>query len=194
VAFSARITDDPGDRSTVRWVFDDGSTATGASVRKAFATPGPHRATATATDTTGLRGTAATTITVAAPPAPPAPAAASGDSAGGALTPPARPTLKRSSITFGKLGALRLRRGRVAVPVRCDGACSAVLTLRTKGRRPAVLGKASFRLTRAGARTVAVKLSKSGLRRLRRARTTSIVVVVQSGKAAKLQRAARVRG
>jgi hypothetical protein len=196
--FTARVSDDPGDTSTVTWRFADGSTATGTTVRRSFAGPGDQRATATATDSTGLTGAGAATATVTAPPAPPPPApaaaaASSADPAGDTATRPSSSAGKRARLAFGRLGKLKLRRGRVAIPVRCDGACSATLTLRTAGRKPAVLGRASFKLTRAGARTVTVKLTRSGLRRLRRARTTRISVALRAGNAAELRRAASLQ-
>lgn len=87
VAFSSSGNDpDPGDALTYRWTFDDGASATGASVTHAFTTAGAHSATVTVTDPTGLHATARVTVAVANPsptpghPTPPAP------------TPPPSPT------------------------------------------------------------------------------------------------------
>ena len=56
-----------------------------------------------------------------------------------------------------------------------------------------MLGRATVKFTRAGARTVSVKLTKSGLRRVRRARTTKVVVALREAGFAELRRTARVR-
>lgn len=63
IQYVAIATDpDPGETPTVTWAFDDGDTATGLAVTKAFATPGTHVATVTATDPAGE--TAVTTVAV----------------------------------------------------------------------------------------------------------------------------------
>ena len=70
---------DPGDTLTFTWGFDDGGSAAGATVTHAFATPGVHAATVTATDPSGLTGTSTVLVTVLArrtagsPPPPPPP-------------------------------------------------------------------------------------------------------------------------
>ena len=79
------------------------------------------------------------------PPPPPAPAAA--------LTVPRVPT---------KLAFLRSK--GVKVKVGCSVACSGAATLSLNGVR---LGRKSFNFTTAGIRTVTVKPSAAGLRRLR---------------------------
>jgi hypothetical protein len=66
VTFAATTTDADGDTPTVSWTFDDGGTASGASVTHKFATAGPHTGTATATDPLGLNATSLTGVTVAA--------------------------------------------------------------------------------------------------------------------------------
>src|SRR5690242_13628423 len=55
----------PGDAVSMRWTFDDGATAPGASVTHAFTRAGRHRATVTATDLDGF--TAATSVFVTVP-------------------------------------------------------------------------------------------------------------------------------
>jgi hypothetical protein len=50
------------------WSFDDGTTAAGAVVEKAFTSPGPHTGTLTVTDPAGLSDDAAVTVTVSVPP------------------------------------------------------------------------------------------------------------------------------
>ncbi len=72
--FSAMGTDPDADPLTYSWVFDDGSTATGQVVGHLFTTVGPHTATVTATDPTGLKATStATTLIVGQTPLPPPP-------------------------------------------------------------------------------------------------------------------------
>jgi hypothetical protein len=81
LAFDGSESSDPDEEElNYAWSFDDGTQATGAVVQKAFATPGPHTATLTVTDPTGLSGASAATVTIAASPAlpfgpPPPPAA-----------------------------------------------------------------------------------------------------------------------
>jgi hypothetical protein len=52
------------------WFFDDGGSASGDSVEHAFATPGPHSATAVGTDPPGVAGTATATVTIVDSSAP----------------------------------------------------------------------------------------------------------------------------
>ncbi len=54
------------------WSFDDGTQASGEVVQKAFATPGPHTATLTVTDPSGLTDAAVVTLTISPLPVGPA--------------------------------------------------------------------------------------------------------------------------
>lgn len=54
----------PNDGLSYAWKFDDGASATGASVSHAFTTPGPHSATVTATDQLGFTAGAPAGVTV----------------------------------------------------------------------------------------------------------------------------------
>jgi hypothetical protein len=66
--FTATTSDpDPGDVVTVTWHFDDGSSATGASVSHAFSKAGTHTATAKATDLDGYSAHASVSVTVGRP-------------------------------------------------------------------------------------------------------------------------------
>jgi PKD repeat protein len=68
VTFIATTSDpDLGDAVVVGWSFDDGTTATGIQVTHAFAGPGLHAATATATDSVGLTTVRAVTVAVTKP-------------------------------------------------------------------------------------------------------------------------------
>jgi hypothetical protein len=65
VPFAVTKASDPdsGDTLAFAWSFDDGASASGPTVTHAFAAPGTHTATVTATDPTGL--TATSTVSVA---------------------------------------------------------------------------------------------------------------------------------
>jgi PKD domain len=65
ITFDASATDaDPEEAPGITWQFDDGATATGASVQHAFASAGQHSATATAADPSGATAAAVTTVTI----------------------------------------------------------------------------------------------------------------------------------
>jgi hypothetical protein len=70
ITFDGSRSSDPddGDTLTYAWSFDDGASATGATVTHAFSTPGTHTATLRVTDPTGLTSTQTATITVPAAP------------------------------------------------------------------------------------------------------------------------------
>jgi PKD repeat protein len=71
ITYTATGTDpDHGDTLTYAWSFDDGASATGASVTHAFTTAGSHTATVTASDPTAqtARASAIVTVAAAAPP------------------------------------------------------------------------------------------------------------------------------
>jgi PKD domain len=65
-SFSAAATDVDDDPLTYSWSFDDGSSAIGSIVDKAFAAAGGHSATLTVTDPAGARATATVPLEVAA--------------------------------------------------------------------------------------------------------------------------------
>lgn len=58
--------DQDGSIMSYFWTFSDGSTASGVSVKKGFATPGTYAATLTVTDNSGLTASASATVTVSA--------------------------------------------------------------------------------------------------------------------------------
>jgi hypothetical protein len=186
--FAATVTDDPGDTSSIVWAFDDGTTASGATVRKAFATPGEHTATVTATDTTGLARTATRTVSILTP-APPFTVIET-------FPDPSRPPVPavarqgRLRAGLGSLKNLRVRRRAVRMPVRCDAACNGTVTVRTAKGRKVVLARAPFTLTRAGSRTVRLELNRSAVKRLRKLRRLKVAVVVTAAGAARVRRSA----
>jgi hypothetical protein len=77
VPFTASEAADPNEGAgalTYSWRFDDGATATGASVTHAFAGGGVHTATLTVSDGSPFTASASTQVTVNAPPPLPLPA------------------------------------------------------------------------------------------------------------------------
>jgi hypothetical protein len=73
VAFSAEDSRDPdaGDTLSYAWRFGDGTSATGKSVTRAYASGGARTVTLTVTDSTGLTDTTTVPLQVDPPPAPP---------------------------------------------------------------------------------------------------------------------------
>jgi hypothetical protein len=72
VPFTAAGSCVPGPEApTIRWRFDDGALAAGASAAHAYATPGRHVATVTVTDAHGHSAQASAAVTVTAPPVAP---------------------------------------------------------------------------------------------------------------------------
>jgi hypothetical protein len=68
LTFDGSESSDPDEEAlTYAWSFDDGTDAAGATVQKAFATPGPHTGTLTVTDPAGVSDDAVATVTIAAP-------------------------------------------------------------------------------------------------------------------------------
>jgi hypothetical protein len=121
-------------------------------------------------------------------PPPPAAAPQGGSQPSQVIVEPPRPR-----VAFGSLGKLRVRRGRIAVPVQCAPACKLRLVLRTSGRRGRTLGSVSETRARSGRRTLSVKLSKAGARVLRARRRTSVVLTVTTPGAATVKRSAVLR-
>ena len=72
VTFTAVGSCVPGPEApTIRWRFDDGALATGATAAHAFATAGRHVATVTVSDARGHSAQASATVVISAAPAPP---------------------------------------------------------------------------------------------------------------------------
>jgi PKD domain len=173
VHFGAKAEDaDPNEFPDVTWVFDDGTTANGLSVSHAFATPGTHKATATATDPAGLTATTAASVVVSAP-IPPRTAVAP---------------------TFG-FKSLKARKGVVRVVLRCPVIatdCAGTVELRF-GRK--LFGRARYAIAHGTKKTTKVRLSKAARKRLRRARRGLRVKVVAKPKgAASKSKAVRLTG
>jgi PKD domain-containing protein len=158
-SFLAGGCDPDGDPVTFTWAFDDGTSAGGSSVLKAFSTAGTHTATVTARDPGGRTTTAQTTIAVTAPPPPPPPPAISilafsmqrtTFAVGSASTPTTAARPPRGSqfrfrlssggavtITIKSLTPGRIVRGRCVKPPRNPGRarrCTRIATVGTLRR------------------------------------------------------------
>lgn len=161
--FEASASDpDPGDDVAIRWDFDDGASVAGAVADHAFATPGAHSATVTATDTAG-----ATTVRVVyvliAPPAPPV--------VGTSIPVPPDIVAPRLALPDRRLRVSST--GRVAIRIRCAAgepeACRGRVSLSVpRGKRRVTIALASFRVPAGAQRTVRPKLRLAGRRLLRR--------------------------
>lgn len=173
VTFKAAAVDaDPSEFPDVTWTFDDGTTASGLVVAHAFATAGPHVATAKATDPTGLSASSGAAVTIF----------------------PAAVPAKAMAPAFG-FKKLRARRGVVGVLLRCPvvaADCAGTIELRlapkpkAKGvaTKTVVLGRKRYALAHGTHRTIRVKLTQSARRRLRRAPHGLLVKVVAKPKGA----------
>ena len=96
---SAAVSDpDEGDTLEVGWNFDDGTSATGATVSHTFTTAGVHTATVIVADPTGLAATADTSVTVN--PAPLVTIPPPGPGTGKDTTPPMVRSLRVAPATF----------------------------------------------------------------------------------------------
>jgi hypothetical protein len=173
VHFGSRAEDaDPNESPDVTWVFDDGATANGLSVSHAFATPGTHKATATATDPAGLTATTSASVVVSAPIPPRT-----------AMAP-----------TFG-FKSLKARKGVVRVVLRCQVIatdCAGTVDLRL-GRR--LLGRARYAIAHGTKKTIELKLSPAARERLRRARRgLRVKVLVKPKGAAAKSKTVRLTG
>jgi hypothetical protein len=160
ITFAATATDsDPEETTTISWSFDDGTSAAGDSVQHAFATPGPHSATATAVDPAGVTGSAGATVTISAP----------------ATATPPDPDRLAPALTIGN-GAVKLTRNGVArIPLTCpatetSGPCQGKLTLTTQRKVRATrrakakkvkLGSVSFSVPAGSTTKVNLKLSNA---------------------------------
>ncbi|MEA2410664.1 MAG: hypothetical protein QOC77_1225 [Thermoleophilaceae bacterium] len=143
-SFDAISSCDPdGDSLSFAWAFDDGATATGATVQHAFATPGNHFGTVTVADSTGRTATATAAVVVTAPPPP----------------PPGFPgvAIKKQSVRVSKKGAAPVK---VLCPASTAGACTGTLKL--------LGGSAKFTIPAATTKKVTVKLAKAKLGTLRK--------------------------
>jgi PKD domain len=186
ITFNASATDaDPDEAVQITWQFDDGATATGASVQHAFASAGPHNATATAADPSGATGAAVTTVTIRDTEAP-------------------RLRISRRAVTLTRTGVAPVA---LTCPKReFSGPCAGRLTLKTlrKLERPGAarakrikLGSARFRIRAGRTVKVQVRLSRANRRlvaALGRVRVSAAATVRdQAGNRGAARRAVQLR-
>lgn len=211
---------DPGDVGediTYEWAFDDGTTATGDIVDKAFATAGDHLATVTATDASGWTTTADVTVAITqAPPPDPEPEPepepdpvvfATTDEptvVPSETTPtPVVPIFRGPSVGFTRRAAALDDRGHVGIRVLCRATaatCVGRLTLttvrRVRGRNRTIkLGAALYRIGPGQIATVRLKINRTRLGILRgNGRVTAkVVATVTGGRTARATFAVRQR-
>jgi hypothetical protein len=145
VTFSANAADaDPGEAVSVTWNFDDGTSASGATVDHAFSTAGSHTATAVATDASGLTASASVSVAVTATPA--GMASSGSGSTSGASTTGTPPNTVAPLMTGLRLSPSSFR-ARLAKPT-------------SSGRRVRSGSKLSFQLSQAAVVTVTVQRAK----------------------------------
>jgi PKD domain-containing protein len=182
--FLARATDPDGDAVTIAWAFDDGTTAAGERVAKAWTAPGRHTATVTATDATGLAVSRTLHLEVVdGAVLPSQPGAVQIPRPGPSLAAAARVTLAPARLRLAP-------DARVAVTLVCAPAadCAGRVALGHDGRR---LAAAPYAISAGRSATVRLRLPAGRAARLRRRPERAVVVTVApDGQAA--VRAARV--
>jgi hypothetical protein len=127
---------DKADGLMLSWSFDDKTVTSGASVQHAFATPGPHTATVTATDSSGLTTSVTVPVTVtgaADPAAPVAPADPIADTPQ-TPSPPAAAAPLLQSLRLSPATRRAKARSRLSFKLTQPAAVSVVIQ-RRKGRR-----------------------------------------------------------
>jgi hypothetical protein len=178
----------PGDSFTYAWKFDDGATATGASVRHAFAKPGIHHATVTATGAgvAGFSTSATVSVTVTGAPGKPSVSR-------GSLTGVAKGKPKLTfDLSAGK-GAPALRSIAISLPkgLRLSAVPKGIAVTGSGGKRAKFSAKLSRGVLTVALRTPSaqVKVAISGgalavtsglSRKVRHAKTKKLDVIVKA--------------
>jgi hypothetical protein len=148
VTFDSPGSCDPdGDPLTYSWTFDDGGGAPGASVQRTFSTPGLHFGTLTVSDSTGRSATATASVSIAYPPF-------------------AGVAIGHGRVRASRTGAVKLN---LSCPATTVGRCAGTLTLDA--------ARAGFSLPAGASKPVAVKLSKSRLKTLRKRKQQNFTAV-----------------
>lgn len=158
---------DDGDTLTYAWSFDDGASASGATVTHAFTTPGAHTATLTVTDPTGLTSKQSDTVMVTAPATPPITTSSSGTT----ITP-AAPHLV-------VLGMPSVKGNKLTLKLSCTGsaACSGIRVVETTNKTK-LLASARLSLKAGQTKTVTLTLNSMGKRLLARLGKLPVVISV----------------
>jgi PKD domain-containing protein len=168
--FVAHAVDPDGGPVTITWAFDDGTTAAGERVAKAWATPGPRTSTVTATDTSGRSTTRTFRVEVIA-------------DAAGAPQPGVvhlrRPGPSAAAIARVALAAGTLRLGAdgsVSLVLSCASAdCAGRVSLAHAGRR---LAAARYAIAAGHRAAVRLRVPAGAAARLRRREERPVVVTL----------------
>lgn len=178
---------DDGDTLTYAWSFDDGATATGATVTHAFSTPGVHTATLTVTDPTGLTTKQAVGVTVTSPPAALSPTLP---------TPPTLPSGMTSNVAPPHLVALgrpSVSGNKVTLKLLCAGstACAGIQVSETANNAKH-LASARLSLKPGQTQTITLMLNRKGgvvLEHFGKLRVVITVTMTTAGKTAMVKTA-----
>jgi PKD repeat protein len=165
ITFDGAHSSDPdhGDSLTYAWSFDDGATATGATVTHAFTTPGAHTATLSVADPTGLTSKHTTTVTVTSPPAPTTsqPTSPTPTTSPTAPTSPSGMTANPGPPHLVVLGKPSVNGNKVTLKLVCTGStsCTGIRVTETANKTAQV---ASARLSLEPGQTKAITLALNG--------------------------------
>ena len=169
---------DDGDTLTYAWSFDDGATATGATVTHVFNTPGAHTATLTVTDPTGLTGKQSPTVTVTSPTAPPTTTTPSGVS----TNPPLPPNPPLPHLTVGKVV---VKGNKLTLTLFCtrSAPCPGIHILETTinpktHKRPVHVASAALSLKPGQTKTITLTPNSQGAGLLKRVGELSVAITV----------------
>jgi hypothetical protein len=167
--FLAQAVDPDGGPVTITWAFDDGTTATGERVAKAWAAPGRHTATATATDGGGQSATRTFTVDVVDATTGPQPGVVH-------LRRPGPSPAAAARVALAP-GALRLAAdGSVSVTLSCAAAdCAGRVSLAHAGRR---LAAARYAVTAGRRAAVRLRVPAEAAARLRRRPERPVLVTL----------------
>jgi secreted trypsin-like serine protease len=177
IASTSTHPDGPGGFTTFRWDFDqDGGfdDRTGPSLTETFPAPGRQVIGLEASNAAGDRTTFYGAFDVVAAPPPPPPAAGTSTTPPSGGGPAALPPLPARLATLRSPKSLRARKGRFNVRISFDAAApvgTATLTVLLKGKK---VGSARVPVRPGGSSTAKVKLTKKGLRRLRRSKRLKV--------------------
>jgi hypothetical protein len=184
--FSVAASDPFSPITAITWSFGDGSTAAGASVAHAYATPGSQSATVTATNAGGLSSSLTAATAVAAGALGERPAVHAG----------LRATVKIATKRLHELleRGLKLKVGctqvcRVAIKIEIPGKLARQLRIgahvaaRHRKLAPVVIAIETFKLKSAEDRTITVKLARKIRKRLARVHTLKLIAAVRASNA-----------
>ena len=194
--FSGSLSSDPDDGDTLSyaWSFDDGATATGATVTHAFGTTGAHTVTLTVTDPTGLTSQQSTTVWVLPPPPWAGPPVTP-------WTPPVTPaSTNPASPHLSVVGRPSVTGDKVTLKLACTGttACSGIDVTETTvenqeaRKRTVPVASVTLRLNPGQITTITVTLNGKGkalLKRVAKLPITIAVTIPIAGKTATVETA-----